>query len=130
MKVMVDTNVILSAILHRDSIPSQVLFFIVENEELVLCQTVLDECFEVAKRRFPTKVDVLRKLFSEMHFLNIPDAKNIQMTMPDVHDQPILNSAIENQVDILITGDHHFLELPCTKPEILSPRSYFDKFVK
>lgn len=127
---MIDTNVILSAIINRDSIPDQVLQYVIENEEMALCKTILDECFEVANRRFPGKIGVLEKLFLKLSFTHLPDSKNARIMMPDVGDQPILNCAMENQVDILVTGDHHFLELGCEKAEILSPRDYFDEYIK
>lgn len=111
MKVMVDTNVILSAIIKPDSIPSEVLFHVSEKEELFLCQSILNECFEVSKRRFPSKQGVLSTLFENLRFTLATESLHQGVDIRDIKDQPILNSAIANGMDILISGDHHFLEL-------------------
>ena len=51
--------------------------------------------------------------------------------MRDVKDQPILNAAITHNVEILVTGDKHFLELDLDAPKIINPsdfkRLYVDK---
>lgn len=130
MKVMVDTNVILSAIIKPDSIPSDVLIYVSEKEELFLCPSILKECFEVAARRFPSKQNVLNTLFENMRFNIASESQYQEVEIRDTKDQPILNSAIQNGMDILITGDHHFLELECKKPQILSPTEFFRIFIK
>jgi predicted nucleic acid-binding protein len=53
MRVMVDTNVIISAILKEESIPDVVLTDVCENHELIICDYIILECYTVAKRRFP-----------------------------------------------------------------------------
>ncbi len=130
MKVMVDTNVILSAIIKPDSIPSDVLMHVSEKEELFLCPSILKECLEVAARRFPSKQNILNTLFENLRFILASESEIQRVEIRDIKDQPILNSAIQNGMDLLITGDHHFLELVCKKPEILSPAEYFCRFIK
>lgn len=49
--------------------------------------------------------------------------------MRDTKDQPILDAAIGNNIDILVTGDKHFLELNILKPEILTPADYQAKYL-
>jgi uncharacterized protein with PIN domain len=61
---MVDTNVIISAILKEESIPDVVLTDVCENHELIICDYIILECYTVAKRRFPQQIQVLDKLFA------------------------------------------------------------------
>jgi predicted nucleic acid-binding protein len=68
MRVMVDTNVIISAILNEDSLSDTVLNEVCENHELILCDYIISECYDVAKRRFPMKIQVLDKLFAKLRF--------------------------------------------------------------
>lgn len=126
---MVDTNVILSAILKVDSIPAKVLLAVSENHDLILCQTILDECFLVANRRFPTKAFVLEGLFSTLKFELLPDTDTEIIKIRDIKDQPILNSAMDHQIDVLVTGDHHFLEIECDRPEIMTPAAFLQKYL-
>jgi uncharacterized protein len=127
---MIDTNVILSAILKVDSIPAKVLLYVSENQELVLCQTILDESYEVALRRFSTKMEVLNRLFSSLRFELLADSQKEIVRVKDIKDQPILNSAMAHQIDILITGDHHFLEVICTQPQIMTPTIFLQKYIE
>jgi predicted nucleic acid-binding protein len=50
---MIDTNVVISALLMQGSVPDIVLFDVCQNHELVLCNQIISEIREVAKRRFP-----------------------------------------------------------------------------
>ncbi|MFZ3386882.1 MAG: hypothetical protein WA120_06880 [Candidatus Hydromicrobium sp.] len=43
MRVMVDTNVIISAILNEDSLSDTVLNEVCENHELILCDYIISE---------------------------------------------------------------------------------------
>ena len=47
----------------------------------------------------------------------------------DINDIPILANAIESRTDILITGDKDFQNIKLTKPQIMTPRKYFDKYI-
>lgn len=126
---MVDTNVILSAIIKPGSIPSEVLLHVSEKEELFLCQSILNECLEVSLRRFPAKQDALRSLFENLRFTLAPESPHQGIDIHDIKDQPILNSAIASKVDVLITGDHYFLDLESNKPVILAPAEFFSRYM-
>ena len=43
----------------------------------------------------------------------------------DVKDRPILRAAIEQNADILITGDKDFLESSITKPKIIKASDFY-----
>ncbi|GHV17520.1 hypothetical protein FACS189425_03960 [Clostridia bacterium] len=47
--------------------------------------------------------------------------------MRDPKDQPILNAAITQAVDVIVTGDKHFLELELERPEMLLPAEFLEK---
>jgi len=51
---------------------------------------------------------------------------------PDIRDKddlPILVSAINSDVDIIVTGDKAYFELNIEKPKILSPGEYLQKYL-
>ncbi len=124
MRIMVDTNVIISAILKESSLPDLVLNDVCENHELILCDYVLNESYDVAKRRFPAKIQVSDRLFSKLRYDLVPTPRLGETVMRDIKDQPILNAAIENNIDLLITGDKHFLELDIEMPQICTASEY------
>lgn len=129
MRVMLDTNVIISAILKQGSNPEIVLMDVCEKHDLILCDQIIMECFEVAGRRFPLKTQVLDKLFAEMRYELVSAPTMGKIEMRDVKDQPILYAAIENSIDVLVTGDRHFLELQITSLHICSPFEYKEKYI-
>lgn len=99
------------------------------NHELILCDYIILECYDVAKKRFPSKLQVLDRLLSRLRYDLVSTPRVGEIKMRDVKDQPILYAAIENNVDILITGDKHFLELVIETPHILLPAEYKNLFM-
>ena len=53
MRIMIDTNVIVSAVYNSKSKPAQVIHHACENHELVLCDYIIAECYDVITRKFP-----------------------------------------------------------------------------
>ena len=129
MRIMADTNVIISAILKRNSVCDKVLNDICERHELILCNYIINESYDVAKRKFPSKIYVLDKLFAKLRYELIPESENEKIKIKDVKDQPILNVAIQYGVDVLVSGDRHFLELGIKSLKILSPMEYENTYL-
>jgi predicted nucleic acid-binding protein len=48
----------------------------------------------------------------------------------DNDDMPLLASAIEAKVNILITGDKDFDEIMIKSPKIMKPREYIEEYMK
>ena len=125
MRIMIDTNVIISAIYNQNSKSSQVLHHVCNNYELVLCDYIVAECYDVIMRKFPHHAVVFDKLLASIGY-ELVAAPRDGLQMSDPKDSPILNAAIIADVDIIISGDKHFLELQIKRPNVLSPASYFD----
>lgn len=64
----------------------------------------------MARCRFLEKISALDNLFAKLRYelVSSPRASTIQMR--DIKDQPILNAAMTYEIDVLVTGDRHFLE--------------------
>lgn len=127
---MIDTNVIISALLRQGSIPDIVLFDVCQNHELVLCDQIISEIYAVARRRFPQKVAALKDLLATLRFELVAEPKTIKVPIKDANDQPILNAAITSKVDVLITGDKHFLQLDQNIIPIITPSEYQCRYLK
>jgi putative PIN family toxin of toxin-antitoxin system len=130
MRVMVDTNVFISALLIPGSVPDLVLFDVYQNHELVLCNRIISEIHEVARRRFPQKVAVMDDLFATLRYDLVPETITVNVQMTDIKDQPILNAAINANVDLLITGDQHFLSLKPKIITVVTPSEYKNRYLK
>jgi len=124
MRIMIDTNVIISAVYNQNSKSSQVLHHVCDNYELVLCDYIIAECYDVIMRKFPHHAVVFDKLLASIGY-ELVAAPRDGLKMSDTKDSPILNAAIMADVDIIISGDKHFLELQIEWLETLSPADYF-----
>lgn len=129
MKIMVDTNVIISALLKPGSVPDIVLNYVCENHELVLCDQIIRESYIVAQRRFHDRAEVLQDLFSKLRYELVSEAKTNKIQITDTKDQPILNAAITHNIDVLVTGDRHFLELDPVVLQTMTPSEFKGKYI-
>jgi len=113
MKIIVDTNVLVSAII-RDNIPEQVIMWVVSQPviEWVATAEIVQEYKDVLQRKkFKLPSDVIDswfRLFDEELVLVSPE---ITVNFPrDVKDAKFLECALESKADIFITGDRDFSE--------------------
>ena len=129
MRIMIDTNVIISAILKEGSVPDIVLNTACEHYNLILCDHIISECYDVAKKRFPTKIATLDLLLAKLRYELVPAPREGDVHIADVKDKPILNAAIEYGIDVLVTGDRHFFEVDIDRPEILKPSEFVEQYM-
>jgi putative PIN family toxin of toxin-antitoxin system len=130
IKVMLDTNVLISAIYN----PSSTTFHAFRKASeppyvLVLCDQVIDELRRIFNRKFPTKIQAMERFLSIAHYdlvmLTAKDAASAdELDIRDINDRPILRSALKADVEILVTGDKDFLESSVTALKILTPSQF------
>jgi predicted nucleic acid-binding protein len=69
----------------------------------------------------------LSLLFRTAEIIDTPpedESVGSEMSIADLGDRPILRAAIRADVNILITGDRHFLESGLMHPRILKPAEF------
>ena len=123
MRVMIDSNIIVSAIYNPKSKPAYVLRHVYEKYELVLCDYIVAECYDVILRKFPHHIVAFNTLLASLSY-ELVAAPRYGLVMPDPKDSPILNAAIIADVDTIVSGDKHFLSFKIKRPKILSPAEY------
>ncbi len=127
MRVMLDTNVLISAIVLKSKTMNKMLESIIDEHKLVLASYVIDELKQVIARKFKGKSENLDELLTALpyEFVYTPEAMDTELfEIRDKMDYPILYTAIIEDVDILITGDKDFTEVEIEKPEILTPAEF------
>jgi len=132
MRVMVDANIVVSAILFPKSIIANVLKHLIDNFSLVLSKYTICEVEDVFNEKFPHRIIEMRKFLQETPYELFTLNKTINKKYPDIRDiddLPVLVNAIESKVDLLITGDKDFNDVMIKKPEILTPRKYIDEYI-
>lgn len=126
MKILVDTNILFSAILFPRSKPSVALLHAARNHDMVLCDRNLFELRDILNRKAPSYLPDAEVLLAELSYELIPAAYHVQKLIRDAKDQPILNAAIVADVDIILTGDKDFLSLDIEHPKCVTARQFLD----
>ena len=132
MRVMLDTNILISALVFRSKPMNTIINLLAEKYSLVLCSYIIDELHEVVDEKFGDKKDDLEKFLLELPFelVYTPQSlpKHELFIIHDPDDEKILYSAIIADVDVLVTGDKHYDEVEIERPEILSPAEFLAKY--
>ncbi|MCI9044874.1 MAG: putative toxin-antitoxin system toxin component, PIN family [Peptococcaceae bacterium] len=132
MRVLIDTNVLISAALNADGVPFQAYkkASSYPNKGLI-CEQNVDEMKRIFNKKFPTKLSALDKFLSmallTLELIPVPELEaQEESQIRDVNDRPILRAAIWARADILLTGDRDFLEAGLNKPQIMTPAVFLD----
>ena len=120
MRVLVDTNVLFSALLFSRSKPAQVLLHVARNHEIVLCDRNIAELRDILKRKAPKYLPDADVHLAELSYELIPSVNHAEKLIRDAKDQPILNAAIVYDVDVILTGDKDFLSLDMEHPKCMT----------
>lgn len=132
MRIMIDTNIIISAILFPNSAPSKFIEEATSNHTIVLCSHIIDELHRVFNKKFKDNLLHLEKFLSKFSYELIYTPLDIEIEkypkIRDVADLPILVSAIIEDVDIIVTGDKDFFDIEIEKPNIVTVKEYFEKY--
>ena len=130
MRVLIDTNVLISAALYPDGIPFRAFVRAVSYPNHgMICEQNVDELKRVFNRKFPDKLAALDRFLSvalmTLELVAVPTAEqDLENEIRDQADRPILRAAIEANADILLTGDRDFLESGIVHPAILTPAEF------
>ena len=136
MKVVIDTNVLVSALLKRDSVPGRILRAVWEgNLELLLNAPLREELAavleypKIKKRLVALGVESAPFLDLLPFFTTEVGIGDVAVSMPrDADDQMVLATLVAGLGDWLITGDKDLLELQ-NQYAILTPAAFVDRFL-
>lgn len=124
MRILIDTNILISALLFPKSTPARALMFAAQHHELVLCDRNISELREVLNRKAPRLLPDAEVLLAELTYELIPAVEHAEKLIRDAKDQPILNAAIVADVDAILTGDKDFLSLELERPKCLTAAQF------
>ena len=122
MRILIDTNILISAALWPSSTPS-LAYFKATNFPYhgLICEQSIDELRRVFNKKFPDRIYVLNTFLSlallAVEVVPVPDEViELEQKVRDVNDRPILRAAVNTNADILLTGDNDFLEAGIQHP--------------
>ena len=129
MRLFLDTNVVLSAILFPEGRTAAFFRRAITDHTILLSDYVVEELRTVFTRKFPAKADVLETFLAELSFeaIGAPIVRRNSghPGLRDPKDTPIVEDAMRSGCDYLVTGDKdlHVLEREGL-PKIVAPGAF------
>lgn len=133
MRVMIDTNILISSILgHGTPFQAYVKAVSYPNQG-VICSQIVDEMRRIFNRKFPKKIPAMERFLTmalqTLELVQIPETKFEQESaIRDVKDRTFLRAAIVAHVDVILTGDKDFLESGLSHPQIKTAAEFINMF--
>jgi uncharacterized protein len=111
LRIVLDTNVLISALLRQGG-PRRLLLLLSREHEIVSSVQMLAELEDVLHRdKFQLNddqiTDYLSLIISGSTVMNVADYPEVIRVDPD--DDVVLASALEGEADYIVTGDKHLL---------------------
>ena len=130
MRVLIDSNVLFSAVYSKGSVPHQAFNKAVEPPyQCLICKQSIVELRRAYNKKFPDKISALEQfisfVLSVVEVVPIPHTIHMEEDkIRDADDRPILRAAIKAGADIIVTGDKDFLDSSVTMPTIMTAAQF------
>ena len=129
MKVFLDTNVLISAVISR-GLCRDLLRTAQEEHDVVVSQLVVDEFERVLRDKFGATQPALGKALMLLDDIEVTMNPTVVLDAgaPETNDTLILTAAIDARADVLVTGDHGMLAQANVLPiDVVSPRGFMER---
>ena len=113
MKVVFDTNILVSAVVFPGGRAEAALLRIIEeHDQLLLSKPILDELLGVLARKFSRDAEELARIavFLSELALTVRPRQKLRVVVDDP-DNRVLECALAGRADAIVTGDSALLEL-------------------
>lgn len=131
MRVMLDTNILISAFIFKSSKMNLLIENLSKEHEIVICSYTIDELKDLIKEKFNVEYKALDNFLSEFNYTLVYSPSEVEEKLFEIRDENdyiILHTAIIDDVDVLITGDKDFKDVDIERPEIHTPSEFLEKF--
>lgn len=132
MKILIDTNVLISALL-RDRNPERIILYVIEQpeHEWVVSPEIMSEYKEVMSReKFGLPTEILRRWYQILDEVTTTyDVENSIQFPRDQKDAKFLSCALAAEADFFVTGDKDFTEAQKLVKTIILSVSQFVRLV-
>ncbi len=129
MRVVVDTNIFVSALLSPAGLPAQILEWILSRRVTLLVSSAMWAEYEKVLKRSDFGFDKasLEEFFRMIQlYAEKINAIHLSLILPDPDDLCFLACALEGKADFLITGTKKHFPIALCKPiKIVSPSEFF-----
>lgn len=133
MRAVLDTNVLISGIIAT-GVPHELLVYGFDHEyQIVVSVETLTELRETL-RKYPERFrmdesEVQTEVETIRYFAEFVDPdEEIAVVEPDPDDDKFLEAAVAGDVDYVVSGDSHLLDIKSFRGiDIVEPRTFYDR---
>lgn len=131
MKVMLDTNILISAFVFKSKKMNKLIYKLSMEHEIIICSYTIEELKELVNLKFKVTQKELDEFLKDFPFVLVYSPTTVENKLFEIRDKDdyiILHTAIIENVDVFITGDKDFDEVDIDKPEIMSASEFLEKY--
>ncbi len=131
MKVMLDTNILVSAFIFKSKKMNELIYKLSTEHEIVICSYTIEELKELVDTKFKVTQNDLDEFLKDFPFILVYSPTTLEnklFKIRDKYDYIILHTAIIEDVDVFITGDKDFNDIDIDKPEIMNTTEFLEKY--
>lgn len=131
MKVMLDTNILISAFVFKSKKMNELIYKLSKEHKIIICSYTIDELKELVKTKFKVNIKYLDEFLKDFPFEFVYSPTNVENKLFDIRDKDdyiILHTAIIEDIDVFITGDKDFKDVDIDRPEIMNTTEFLEKY--
>ena len=131
MKVMLDTNILVSAFVFKSKKMNELIYKLSTGHEIVICSYTIEELKELVDTKFKATQKDLDEFLKDFPFILVYSPTTVENKLFEIRDKDdyiILHTAIIEDVDVFITGDKDFNDIDIDKPEIMNATEFLEKY--
>ena len=131
MKVMLDTNILVSAFVFKSKKMNELIYKLSTEHEIVICSYTIEELKELIDTKFKVTQKDLDEFLKDFPFILVYSPTTVENKLFEIRDKVdyiILHTAIIEDIDVFITGDKDFNDIDIDKPEIMNTTEFLEKY--
>lgn len=133
MKVMLDTNILVSAFVFKSKKMNELIYKLSIEHEIVICSYTIEELKELIDTKFKVTQKDLDEFLKDFPFILVYSPTTVENKLFEIRDKDdyiILHTAIIEDVDVFLTGDKDFndIDIDIDKPEIMNTTEFLEKY--
>ena len=131
MKVMLDTNILVSAFVFKSKKMNELIYKLSTEHEIVICSYTIEELKELVDTKFKVTQKDLDEFLKDFPFILVYSPTTVENKLFEIRDKDdyiILHTAIIEDIDVFITGDKDFNDIDIDKPEIMNTTEFLEKY--
>lgn len=131
MKVMLDTNILISAFVFKSKKMNELIYKLSKEHEIIICSYTIEELKELVSTKFKVSQRDLDEFLQNFPFDLVYSPTSVENKLFEIRDKDdyiILHTAIIEDVDVFLTGDKDFDDVDIEKPEIMNVTEFLEKY--